>query len=334
VILACVALVVCSGAGQVAGQGRASAAEQGSAAGQYHNPVYTRDFPDPSVLRVGDDYYAYATTTSWESYNHFFPILHSRDLVHWLYVADALIASPGWATGDWWAPSVVARRGVYYLYYGGKSLQDGVHCVAVATALRPTGPFVPRAVIGCGDHTGQGYIDPAPLIDTNGRAYLYISVDAPRHNISVLPLTADLMHAAGPRISLFGVNQPWENGTNFTTVEGPFVVKHDGVYDLLYSGNDWQHDYAEGYAASASPLGPFVKDRDNPILRGRANVTGPGGGSLVQGPHGGWWLLYHGWSGGPGYDAGGVRTLRLDPVTWRGGKMRVRGPTTAPEPAP
>jgi beta-xylosidase len=112
------------------------------------------------------------------------------------------------------------------------------------------------------------------------------------------------------------------------------MVKHAGIYYLLYSGNDWNHDYAMGYATSTSPLGPFTKYRGNPILHGTATVTGPGGGSLFQGPNGDWWLAYHAWTGGPGDSNGGVRNLRIDPVTWRHGVVVVRGPTTTPEPAP
>ena len=54
----------------------------------------------------------------------------------------------------------------------------------------------------------------------------------------------------------------------------------------------------------------------------------------MEGPHGGWWMVYHAWSGGPGYKAGGVRTLRIDPIYWRGTTICVRGPTIGPEPAP
>jgi len=102
----------------------------------------------------------------------------------------------------------------------------------------------------------------------------------------------------------------------------------------VHSGNDWLHDYDMGYATSASPLGPFVKDRGNPILRDTKGVTGPGGGSVVQGPHGGWWLAYHAWTGGLSYDTGGVRNLRIDPLAWMGDRITVRGPTTASEPLP
>ena len=313
---------------------RAAPAAGAAAPRTYRNPVFAQDFPDPMVLQVGADYYAYGTATGWEPPGHLFPILHSRDLVHWRYVADALRASPSWGTGDWWAPSLIARRGIYYMYFVGEGLTAGAHCLGVSTATRPTGPFTDRGIVACADASGEGYIDPAPFIDAGGKAYLYLSVDNPSHNISVLPLSADLLRAAGPRTELFTLSQAWERGTQFSTVEGPFVIKHGPLYELFYSGNDWQHDYAVGVATARSPLGPFTKDPHNPILRGARGVTGPGGGSLIRDARGTWWLAYHAWTGGPGYDAGGVRNLRLDPLRWRGDSASVRGPTIDPEPAP
>lgn len=309
------------------------ASTAGTARQTYRNPVFARDFPDPFVLKVGRAYYAYGTTTAWQPLNHLFPILRSTDLVHWRYVADAFTSAPDWSTTDWWAPDVLVRKGIYYLYYVGHSIMTGQHCIGVATAKRPTGPFTDHGSIACADHTGQGYIDPDPFIDGNGKAYLYLSVDNPYHSISVLPLAADLLHAAGTRKQLFTLSQPWEHGLYFSTVEAPFMVKHGPTYYLFYSGNDWQHDYAMGYATASSPLGPFAKYRGNPILHGTKAVTGPGGGSLFMGL-GGWWLAYHAWTGGPGYDSGGVRNLRIDRVTWRKGVVVVRGPTTTPHPMP
>jgi len=307
--------------------------------GQYTNPVFSQDYPDPMVMKVGHDYYAYGTTSlDWVPLAHLFPILHSTDLVQWRYVADAFttLPRPLWSYDDWWAPSVLAAHGRYYLYYGGKDLQTGRHCLAVATAPRPTGPFTHRAVLSCGDTTSAGYIDPAPFLDSDGQAYLYFSVDTPVHTISALRLRPDLLHATGPRVELLGVSQPWERGPVYTTVEGPWLVKHGRLYYLFYSGNDILRAYGMGYATALSPLGPFRKSAHNPILRGTATVVGPGGGSVVPGPHGGLWLVYHAWTGGPGYGPGqeGRRTLRIDPLVWHGTSVGVSGPTTTAEPRP
>jgi beta-xylosidase len=328
-LLAVLAMLAGTGSG-IAPVARA----RGTVTQTYQNPVFARDFPDPFVLKVGNVYYAYGTTTAWEPLNHEFPILRSTDLVHWRYVADVFTSAPSWGFGDWWAPDMVVRGGTYFLYYVGNSVEYNEHCIGVATAHTPTGPFTDHGSLACGDASGQGYIDPDPFIDSNGKAYLYISVDNPYHSISVLPLAPDLLHVAGPRKQLFTLSQHWEYGAAFSTVEGPFMVKRNGRYYLFYSGNDWQHDYAMGYATATLPLGPFTKYAHDPVLHGTAKVTGPGGGSLFQGPGGGWWLAYHAWTGGPGYSSGGVRNLRIDRVSWRGNSVVVDGPTTTPQPAP
>ena len=92
-----------------------------------------------------------------------------------------------------------------------------------------------------------------------------------------------------------------------------------------------------GYATAGSPLGansdtPFAKAAANPILRQTASVLSPGGGSLITGPRGGDWLLYHGRAG----DYSQPRTLRIDRVSWdAAGQVTVRGPTTGLQtPAP
>src|SRR3954454_6596553 len=101
-----------------------------------------------------------------------------------------------------------------------------------------------------------------------------------------------------------------------------------------------------GYATASSPTGPFIKSLTNPILAGKEDVVGPGGGSAVVGPHGGDWLIYTGRSlpgGAPTPPlgppvAGGARTLRVDPLVWddtnHPATVTVRGPTTDPQPLP
>lgn len=277
-------------------------------------PAYAHDFPDPMILRDGDTYYAYSTQTPWEKPGTVFPILRSTDLEHWTYVADAMIGAPTWGTGDWWAPSVIARNGTYYLFYAGMG-QAKSHCLAVATATSPMGPFADHGILSCGDTSGHGYIDPAPYVDDSG-AWLYFSVDDPHHSISVLPLTADLLHTAGPRQELFDVSQDWEHGPGWTTVEAPFMVRHGSTYELFYSGNDWRNDYAEGVATSSSPTGPFTKSPANPILHGNAKLKGPGGASLFSGPDGETWMAYHAWT------AEG-RSLHVERVCWVDGGITV-----------
>lgn len=299
-----------------------SAAGANQAVPSYQNPVFSRDFPDPMVVRLNvHNYYAYGTGTVWE--RGIFPILHSSDLVHWTYVGD--IFGPGkapvWSGRDHWAPDVVKSGRTYFAYYTGNI--GSLHCIGVATGSRPTGPFKQRAVVGCGDRSGDGYIDPDLLIDRGGKAYLYVSVDSPHHSISVIPMKKNLLHAARPRKELFTLSQAWEHGSNFSTVEGPFTIRRGDRYFLFYSGNDWNGNYAMGVASASSPTGPFTKCTCNPILTGDAKVHGPGGGSVVTGPDGQLWMVYHAWPGAEGYAQGGIRNMRIDPIQWTDGNPKI-----------
>ena len=349
------------------------AAPTADAPSGYRNPVYGSSFPDPAVLRVAaNEYYAYGTGSG-------FPVLRSTDLVNWSAVGTALSARPGWVVGSGdshpWAPSVLRSErpcpgttspGCYLLYYVGLhgTASPPTHCVAVATSPSAAGPFHDLGPIqgqdgvldlsgrppGCGDDAGYSNIDPAPFVDQDGSAYLYLSTgrrcEQPTieacpssPTISVIPLASDLVHAGAPRKPLLAATPgTWEQEPgDRPTVENPWMERRGSTYYLFYSGGDHRHAYGMGYATASSPTGgapyaAFAKAPTNPILRQTADVLSPGGGSLTKGPRGGDWLVYHGRAG----DYGQPRTLRIDPVVWGAdGSVAVRGPTTLPQsPAP
>jgi beta-xylosidase len=292
--------------------------------------VFGLEFPDPVALRDGRDYYAYGTTVHWRGRRHLFPILRSRDLIHWRYAGDAFRRPPRWSADRWWAPGVLRRGGSYYLYYSAQR-RDARHCIAVATAKRPQGPFRNRSVLHCGRPGGS--IDPAPFVDSDGRAYLYFAhTDTrcrtrPHHCfIAAVRLRDDLLRMVGRRRIVLGISQLWEVGRRSSAVENPWMVKRGARYFLLYSGNDWRRDYAMGYAVSRSPLGPFVK-AFQPILEGSPAAAGPGGGSVVVGPHGGDWLVYHARRTRRRSSADRPRLLHIDPISWTDGRPQVEGPS-------
>jgi beta-xylosidase len=352
-----------------------------AAVSSYQNPL-SGSSPDPSALHdgSGSDYYLYTT-------GDLFPMQHSTDLVHWTSLGTAFTQRPSWVvqSADWhpWSPSVLRHDGpcpgstspsCYYLFYTGLSEQYATNCVAVATATTPGGPFTDRGPlagpalgqlangllgplvgllntivrpIGCGDGEGYGNIDPAPFVDSDGRAYLYVSTDwacppssilcAPVNSellptISVIPLGPSLLAASGPRTPLFSGDQEWEQAPLASVVEGPWVEKHGGAYYLFYSGGDWTHDYGMGDAILSSPLGPASKDPGNPILFGTKQVYSPGGGSTITGPGRLDWMLYHARLGG--YQQ--PRELFIDRVVWtRDRSVTIHGPTaTRQYPAP
>jgi arabinan endo-1,5-alpha-L-arabinosidase len=323
----------------------------------YQNPVFG-SFPDPMAHFTGVEYYAYSTGSR-------FPVIRSTDLVNWETVGTAFATSPGWSSGNPWAPSVLAgsqpcadrepgstSNTCYYLYYVGlnNQLVTPSNCIAVATADAPTGPFRDHGIltrtdgtvdpvrgpIGCGDSAGYSNIDPAPFVDgATGMVYLYLSTGhdasgAWNRKAAVIPLAADRIHASASRRVIFSATRSWEGGV----IEGPWMHKRKSTYYLFYSGGNWTDaSYGMGYATSSSPMGTYTKASANPILKSTADVIGPGGGSVTAGPHGGDWMIYHGRA-----VAGGTRSLRIDPLVWNAGyvpaRVTVRGPTTTPQPAP
>jgi beta-xylosidase len=243
------------------------------------------------------------------------------------------------------------------LYYVGLSGQHSptTHCIGVGTSRTAAGPFADRGPLpaldgsldhsgrppGCGDDAGYSNIDPAPFVDSDGRAYLYVATNrrcatvSPGAEcpfvptISVIPLAGDLLHADGGRTPLFaGDAGSWEQWPGeVPKVENPWTEKRGARYYVFYSGGDYKAGYGMGYAVGLSPSGSFAKGDRNPILKEAAGVLSPGGGMAVRGPHGGDWLLYHGRAG----DYSQPRTLRIDPIVWRAdGSVGIDGPTSKP----
>jgi xylan 1,4-beta-xylosidase len=128
---------------------------------KYRNPVIRGDFPDPSVIRVGDDFWAVTTSGGWEPE---FPILHSRDLVNWEPAGAVFHEKPAWARGDFWAPEISEYKGDYYIYYAARK-KGGPLCVAVAKASAPQGPWTDHGALVCQD---DGSIDAFAAVDENG----------------------------------------------------------------------------------------------------------------------------------------------------------------------
>ncbi|MEJ7789031.1 MAG: family 43 glycosylhydrolase [Thermoleophilaceae bacterium] len=328
----------------------------------YQNPVFASPgAPDPMVLDVAgthSNYYAFSTGDR-------FPMLRSKDLVSWAPAGAALAVRPSWAVqeGEWnpWSPSVIERAGpcpgstgtrCFVLFFVSRhgTLSPATNCIGVATSPTPGGPYQDRGPlkdtagsvdgsgrpIGCGDDVGYSNIDPAPFVDADGKAYLYLSTTRRcladgtcpgNRRIGVIPLGPGLLTATGPRQELFGATDPWEQASFGGVVENPWLHRRgDSSYFLLFSGGAYNGPYGMGYATSATPTGPFVKDPLNPFLREANNVLSVGGGMLVTGPRGGTWLAYHGRQ-----DAyTNPRQLRIDSVSWPSATtLATKGPTSA-----
>src|SRR5438477_11466406 len=83
----------------------------------YQNPVVPGDYPDPSVIRVGKEFWATATSSEWGPQ---FPLLRSTDLVNWEQAGNVFAHRPAWSAGNFWAPEISMYKDKYYVYYVGR----------------------------------------------------------------------------------------------------------------------------------------------------------------------------------------------------------------------
>ncbi len=240
-----------------------------AAATTYTNPIIADIGPaDPSVLYHDGTYYLYVTG------GRNYPLYTSPDLVDW--------TRDGSVFGGYdmlWAPDVYKHTNdSTYLYY----TASGEGGIGVASCGTPDGDFTDI-------RTGMGGIDANLFRDDDGSLYLYkAGVGVMRMSNPTTPV--------GSWTGLFGPTDPWECSGSYCANEGPWMVKHDGTYYLMYSGSGWKGPtYAVGYATSSSPTGPFTKFEGNPVIHKSSydSVYGPGHHSTIRDENGVYWVVYH-----------------------------------------
>jgi beta-xylosidase len=279
------------------------------------------DFADPFVLRSAGAYYAFATGAQ----RLHLQVASSPDLTTWTLLGEALPELPSWASkgpGLTWAPSVLARRDRYVLYYTTNDSRTRFQCISRAIASSPEGPYSDDSsqAMVCqvrGSAPFCGSIDPSPFLDSDGKLYLLWKSDENSARCRTSPriwaqaLTDDGLGLVGPAEMLLAVDQHWED----TIVEAPSMMRYGGRYLLFYSGNDFDSaNYAIGYATCPSLFGLCTKATlGTPYLMTGGAVSGPGGGELFQDAEGAFWMAYHAWTSPhlTTYGAGGARSLRL-----------------------
>ncbi|MBM3859536.1 MAG: hypothetical protein FJ395_07800 [Verrucomicrobia bacterium] len=245
------------------------------AADTYRNPIIKGNLADPCVIFHEGRYYLYATgdvngDNGYRAYT-------STNLVNWQ--RGPVVFQPGdrhiWAPDVWRDPV----SGQFHLYYTANKT------VGVAVADRPLGPFTnPRKLF-------DDAIDAHLFRDDNGRLYLYF-VKFPGFRIMVQPMRSPTEPEGNPKVVL-RPESDWEKRAGHVT-EGPWLIKRNGLYYLLYSGSGADTpDYAVGYATASSPLGPFQRAPHNPIIQRSEGLFGPGHGCAVQDRVGQWWHVYH-----------------------------------------
>ena len=150
--------------------------------------------------------------------------------------------------------------------------------MAIAVSESPTGPFIKLTDRWLRNRTIDGHL----LFDDDGSIYIYFADLKNNNRIFAGKMSADLTEIEYECENvLIEATEPWET-LDCRVAEGPFVLKHKGLYYLSYSVNHTRcEDYAVGYAVSDKPFGPFVRAENNPILHKPADLVGTGHHSFM-----------------------------------------------------
>jgi len=280
-------------------------ADQGN--GWFVNPVLSGDYPDPAILKDGDDYYL--THSSFDAAPGLL-IWHSRDLVNWRPLGPAL-AKP---LGTVFAVDMAKVGGRYFIYipFMRAPWSQGLASFAniyVIHAESMAGPWSDPVDLGIG-----GLIDPGHVVDAAGKRWLFLS------GVNRVALADDGLSAIGtPQPAYAGWHYPDHWVTEAWSLEGPKLVRR-GEWFYLVSAVGGTSGPPTGHmvivARARSVEGPWENCPHNPIVHTRSAAEAwwsRGHATLVEGPGGQWYLVYHGYENG--YRTLG-RQMLLEPVAW------------------
>lgn len=258
---------------------------------QNNNPVFSGWYADPEGSILANQYWIYPTFSAPYNKQVFMDAFSSPDLVNWTkhpHIIDTV--SIKWAKRAMWAPSVIEKKGKYYLFFGANDIQSNNEKggIGVAVADKPEGPFK--------DHLGK------PLIDRfyNGAQPIdqFVFRDADGQDY--------LIYGGWKHCNIGKLNDdysgfiPYADGNLFKEitpngyVEGAFMFIRNGKYYFMWSEGGWTGpDYSVAYAMANSAFGPF--ERIGKILQQNPNIaTGAGHHSVIQIPSKDeWYIVYH-----------------------------------------
>ncbi|WP_297515564.1 glycoside hydrolase family 43 protein [uncultured Caulobacter sp.] len=296
-----------------------------AAPGQYRNPIVQGFYPDPSITRVGKDYYLVNSTFAWFPG---LPIHHSTDLVHWTQIGNA-IDRPGMLdfkrlglSRAVFAPSIDYHDGLFYI------LNTCVDCGGnfLITAKDPKGPWSDPVWLPT-----VGGIDSSIFFDDDGKAWIVNNDEPPEkaaypghRAIWIQEYDIAGKKTVGPRTVLLdkGVNP----AARPIWPEGPHILKKDGWYYLVAAEGGTAEGHSQVVLRAKTVTGPYVPYTDNPILTQRdlpkdrpLPITSAGHADLVDTPDGRWWATFLAVRpyGEDLYNTG--RETFLLPVEWKDG---------------
>ncbi|MET9909359.1 glycoside hydrolase family 43 protein [Streptomyces sp. NPDC006476] len=287
----------------------------------FNNPVIPGFHPDPSICRVGEDYYL-----ACSSFEYFpgVPVFHSRDLVHWTQIGNALdrpgqlrlpLDSP--SSGGIYAPTLRHHDGRFWLIVTNVSGDGNM----LFTATDPAGPWSDPVPL-----PGVPGIDPDLAWDEHGNCWCTV---AGVGQVRLDPYTGETL---GPDYKV------WSGSPGAKAPEAPHLYHIGDYWYLMIAEGGTERCHSVSIARGHTPEGPFEPCPANPILTHRGTddpIQNTGHADLVQGPDGSWWMVLLGvrpGGGTPGWHVLGRETF-LVPVEWADG-WPVVGELSLEAPAP
>jgi xylan 1,4-beta-xylosidase len=277
---------------------------------KYENPVRRGFFPDPSVVRVGNDYYMVNSTFQ---YFPAIPISHSVDMVHWEIIGHAITDSDYLdlqAIKDShgiWAPDISYHDGKFIimatlrLNADGKRGNNVMRRQLVVTSDKPEGSYSKPSWLEVDS------IDPSHFVDDDGKHYMVISP-----GINLVPLSDDCTKVVGETIPVW-------SGTGERCPEGPHILKHGKYYYAILAEGGTGYGHGINVGRSENLFGPYEASPYNPLMRQfdmDAPIQRTGHGKLIETQNGDWWVYYLMGRPNEGHYTTIGRETALDSVTW------------------
>ena len=311
-------------------------ATEPAGADQFTNPILQGFYPDPSITRAGDDYYLVSSTFAWFPG---IPVFHSRDLVNWTQVGNAIhrsgqldFGSLGLSRGVF-APAIEHHGGKFFIVNTCVDCGDNF----VVTASDASGPWSDPVWLP----DLQGGIDPSLFFDEDGSAWILNNgppPEEPRYDghraIWIQRFDSGTLKTFGPRTLLLDGGVRPEGKPIW--IEGPHIFRKDGYYYLIAAEGGTSVNHSQVVLRSRTVTGAYQPFAGNPILTQRDlpedrphPITSAGHADFVTTPSGEWWATFLATRpySGDHYNTG--RETFLMPVRWEDGWPRMTEPGQA-----
>ena len=278
---------------------------------ELHNPIIPGFHPDPSIVRVNDDYYIVNS-----SFQYFpgVPIYHSKDLINWELIGNILDREsqiPLKGASSWlgiYAPTIRYHEGIFYMITTNVENTGNF----MVTSKDPKGPWSEPIWLK------QKGIDPS-LYFEDGKVYMVSNPDGVITLCEINPETGEQLTESKPLWRGCGGRYP----------EGPHIYKKDGFFYLLISEGGTELAHHLTIARSKDIYGPYEPNPNNPILTNCNNkgqysqIQGTGHGDFVQAKDGSWWVVFLAYRNYEGLYHHLGRETYLAPMEWKEGEWPI-----------